>query len=340
MARRRGAGSARSRIGLGDVARLAGVSPITVSRALRQPEKVAPPTRQRVAEAIDATGYVPDLVASSLATNQSRIVAIIVPTIAASIFEDSVQGLSDTLSAAGYQLIIADSGYSKTRESELITALLGRRPDALVLTGIDHAEETRRLLSNSEIPIVEIWDQTASPLDSTVGFSNEAAGFAITAHLIESGYQRIGYFGNREEGRGYRRWTGYRRCLEAHNLGPPVNASLPLQASLVEAGRRFEAMIDNNPSLDAVFCNSDPIAMGALFACQKRGWAVPNRIAIAGFGDFDIASAAVPALTTVRIPRYELGRRAAQLILEQLANENTEPVHLDLGFEIVQRDSS
>ena len=149
MARRRGAGAARARIGLGDVARLAGVSPITVSRAFRQPERVAPPTRQRVAEAIDATGYVPDLVASSLATNQSRIVAIIVPTIAASIFEDSVQGLSDTLSAAGYQLIIADSGYSKTRESELITALLGRRPDALVLTGIDHGPISIRRLGSA-----------------------------------------------------------------------------------------------------------------------------------------------------------------------------------------------
>ena len=340
MSGKRQSTGAQRRSSMADVAELAGVSAITVSRALRQPDKVAPETRRRIDRAIDRLRYVPDLVASSLASQQSRIVAVIVPTIAGSIFEDSVQGMSDRLAAEGYQLIIGDSGYSEAREATLITALLGRRPDALVLTGTRHAPEARRLLGDLEIPVVEIWDEAEQAVDNVVGFSNRDAGYAMAAHLVNAGYRRIAFLGGGTERRSEERRLGYARCLQDRGLGPPAVGVLTAGVGLEDAANGFLELIEAEPELDAVFCASDQVALAALFACQRRGWPVPEKLAIAGFGDFEVAAQAVPALTTIRVPRYEIGQRSAEIILGRLNGEIAEARRLDLGFEVVKREST
>ena len=159
-----------------DVARLVGVSTMTVSRALRRPEQVAPATLRAVQGAIAQLGYLPDSAASALATGRSRIVAAIVPTLMNSVYASTVHGLASVLRRAGYELMIGDSGYDAPTEAALVRSFLGRRVDALVLTGVEHDDATRDLLAQREVPVVEIWDLTAQPIDTVVGFSNVAAG--------------------------------------------------------------------------------------------------------------------------------------------------------------------
>ena len=177
-------------ITLDDVSKLAGVSAITVSRALNTPERVSPKTREKVRLAVERTGYVPNLLAGGLASNRSRLVAALVPTIAGPVFLETIQALTEALAEAGYQLMLGQSGYGNSREDALIDAIVGRRPDGIVLTGIMRSAEGRRRLIASGIPVVETWDLTPTPIDMLVGFSHEKAGAAVAHYLHGKGYRR------------------------------------------------------------------------------------------------------------------------------------------------------
>ena len=222
-------GRATGRATMADVAALSGVSAITVSRALRHPDKVSPETRAKVQAAIETLGYGPDLVAGSLASNQSHIVAAVVPTIGGTIFVDTVKGMSDMLREQGYQLLLGDSGYSLAEEAALVDAFLGRRPDGLILTGVHHEASVRTRLAAARVPVVEVWDVSDQPIDMVVGFSNFRAGYEMTAHLARRGYRRIGFaagltFGDQ---RSTERRAGYRAALEEFGLRPERALEVP-----------------------------------------------------------------------------------------------------------------
>jgi len=337
---RQGRGSGRTR--MADVAALSGVSAITVSRALRDPDKVSPATRARVFAAVEELGYVPDLVAGSLASKQSRIVAAVVPTIGGTIFVDTVKGMSDGLRGEDYQLMLGDSGYSLVEEASLVDAFLGRRPDGLVLTGVHHEERVRRRLRAAGLPVVETWDLNPAPIDMVVGFSNYRAGYAMTAHLAARGYCRIGFAAGLSIGdqRSAERRRGYADALRESGLGPERALVVPEAAEFRTGREALAGLLERFPDLDAAFFSSDVLAVGALLECQRRGWPVPDRIAIAGFGDFGIAAEMTPALTTVRIPGYEIGHRAAAMLLARLRGAAPDARIIDLGFEIVARASA
>src|SRR3984957_12487794 len=164
---------------LAQVAAHAGVSPITVTRVVRLPALVAEPTRMRVEAAMRALGYVPNLVAGSLASARTNSVGVLVPTIANSIFADTVQGLSDKLEPSGFSVILAQSRYDDRREDRMLAALLSRRPEAIIMVGSPATEDGARLLRNARIPVVETWDLPASPIDAVAGFDNFKAGVAV-----------------------------------------------------------------------------------------------------------------------------------------------------------------
>ncbi|MEO8754480.1 MAG: LacI family DNA-binding transcriptional regulator, partial [Casimicrobiaceae bacterium] len=180
-----------------DVATIAGVSVITVSRVLREPERVAEQTRRRVLEAIAAVGYVPNLVAGSLKSRRSGVVAAVIPSVTHSIVADVVRGMSEVLEDEGLHLLLADSGFSPGEEEALVTAFLARRPDAMYLTGTTHTAATRRMLKAARIPVVETGNLTADPIDMVVGYSNFAAAQAMTTELLARGRHAIGYIGQR-----------------------------------------------------------------------------------------------------------------------------------------------
>ncbi|WP_449406259.1 LacI family DNA-binding transcriptional regulator [Massilia phosphatilytica] len=202
-----------------DVARVAGVAPITVSRVLDSPEKVSPDLVQKVRAAIERTGYVPNLLAGSLASTKSRMIAAILPTIAGSVFLDMIQSLTETLAGAGYQLILGQAGYVNSREDELLEAIIGRRPDGIVLAGIMRSAQGRRRLQASAIPLVETWDLTPTPADMLVGFSHEDAGQAVAEFLYQRGRRRVAVISASDE-RAQRRNSAFAQAAVRHMRKP------------------------------------------------------------------------------------------------------------------------
>lgn len=326
---------------MADVAKIADVSMITVSRALRTPERVAPETRSRIEAAMAQVGYVPDLVAASLASRRSRVVAVVVPTIGSSIFSDTIEGMASLLRSRGYQLIIGEGSYDTEDSESVIAALLGRRPDGLILTGSRHAKRARRMIADARIPVVEMWELPPKPIDSAVGFSNRAAVRAIAARLVEAGYRNVAFIGPSEgDARATQRRQGYADAM-VRNGRTPVFIETPRPPSQMEHGAAAVARVArDHPEIDAACFTSDVLAIGALFQCQRLGWEVPGRFAIAGFGDFEIAAAATPALTTVSVPRYRIGEEAARLILGRIDGEIPAGQAVDLGFEVIWREST
>jgi LacI family gluconate utilization system Gnt-I transcriptional repressor len=322
-----------------DVARAAGVSHITVSRVINTPEKVAPETRERVQAFIASMDYIPNLLAGGLSSRRTGVIAAIVPTIGHSIFAETVNGLSEKLSSNGYQLLLGQTDYSEANETALVETFIGRRVDGIVLTGVEHSARTRQRLQTAGIAVVETWDLTRNPIDMLVGFSNLGAGRAIGKYLYTRGYRHFAFAGG-PDARAMARFRGYAQALKQLGAEPPVKITVPL-GPFFKAGRDALAQIRReNPKTDAIFFSNDVIAAGAIMECNRIGIRVPEQIAIAGFANLEIASELSPPLTTVQVGAYEIGKKAAQLLLSTLAGHPVEHAVCDLGFTIVSRDSA
>jgi LacI family transcriptional regulator, gluconate utilization system Gnt-I transcriptional repressor len=325
-----------------DVAAAAGVSPITVSRVLRTPALVAEATRLKVERAVDRLGYVPNLAAGTLASRRSRLVALIVPTLRSSVYATTIQGLSDGLSRAGYHLMVGYAPYSAAEELKVLRAFIGRQPDGLVLTGVEHAPELRRLLRKRPLPTVEIWDLGPDPIDVAVGFDNEAAGAAVAEHLARRGVRRPAVLMTHpeREHRARKRLAGFTRRAAELRLPAPAHAFIEdgLDTAAAEAG--FAALTAREPGIDGLFCVNDALAIAALMQARRQGLSVPRDVAVVGFGDFDLAAHVEPRLTTVRVPGLEIGRRAAERILARIEGTDEGPATEDLGFELIVRGSA
>jgi LacI family gluconate utilization system Gnt-I transcriptional repressor len=329
-------------MGVRQVALLAGVSPITVSRALAEPGRVSLKTRERVAAAVEATGYIPNRVAGSLSSNRTRIIAAIVPTLRNSIPADFIDGMTAVLRARGYQLLLGSSGFSVAEEESLVLEFLARRVDGIYLTGATHSPRTREVLQRLALPTVEVACLPPEPIDMAVGFSNEAAVFAMTSHMASRGYRRIAFFSGplHDNERQIWRLDGYRRAVAMLGLDadPALIAEMPMD--LAGTAAALDGLWRRRPDVDALVCSSDILALGAIFECQRRGVAIPGQLAISGFEDMEIASFVRPTLTTVRISRHEIGARAAEMLLDRIDGKAVQQPVVDLGYEIVQRETS
>ena len=323
---------------LTDVARLAGVSPITVSRVVNRPGLVSPDTAAHVQDVIERTGYVPNLLAGGLASKRSRLVAALVPSITNGIFVEAVQAFTDRLWDAGYQVLLGLSGYPATREDALVAAVLSRRPDALYLTGINHSAATRKLLLNARIPVVETWDMTPTPIDMLVGFSHEAVGQAVARHLLARGHRAFGLVWA-DDARALARQRGFMREVSGAP-GVRVDVATVPAPSTLTLGRQGLATLLARGTPTAVFCSSDLLAHGALEEARARGVAVPSGLALMGFGDLEFAEHTYPALSTVHVDRASIGRRAAELVLARIDGIAQGPSVIDVGFVIVDRGTT
>jgi LacI family gluconate utilization system Gnt-I transcriptional repressor len=316
---------------LADVAARAGVSAITVSRALRTPDKLKPATRERVAVAMRELGYVPNLVAGALASARSRAIAALVPTIGNSIFASTVEGLSAELEPRGYAIILAQSGYDTAREERVLMELLSRRPEALAIVGAPATDAAAALLRRAAIPVVELWDLPDRPIDAAVGFDNRAAGAAVAAHFATTGRRRLGFIGGPDR-RAVLRWEGFAAAAASAGVAPPRRVVLGHPATADRAAACSDELAHY---VDAVFTSTDVYALGFLSGLRRLGLRVPADVAVAGLGDLEIARHAVPALSSVRIDGSRIGRHAAQLMLGRAG-----PRRIDVGFTLVRRESS
>lgn len=333
------------RVTLQDVARLAEVTSITVSRFLREPAVVAAPTAERIRAALAQTGYVPHKQAGQLASGHSNMIAAIVPNLANSIFAETVQGLADALQRAGYELLLASTNYSLEREEEQIRAVLGWHPSALAVTGRSRSAASVAMLRAAQaagMPIVELWDRHDGDDDgfAQVGFDHEAVGRAMAEHLLARGHRRLAYVDSAvaEDFRAHERGTGF--VAAARAAGARVERFTAAAGDPFDAGRRAIDTLTAaaKPASAAAFAN-DHLACGALLEAAERGIDVPRQLAMLGFGDFGLGRQLRPALSTVRPPRYEIGAEAGRMLIEALA-EGGALAHRSLGWTLIERQST
>jgi LacI family transcriptional regulator, gluconate utilization system Gnt-I transcriptional repressor len=336
--RSRGTGHVR----IEDVARSAQVSAQTVSRFFRDPALVSETTAEKIRLSVASVGYVPNLVAGSLASNRSRIIAILVPTIANPVHASPVQGLADAVRKQGYQVLVGTTDYDRDIEHALVEAFLGRRVDGIVLTGAVLREDTDRLLRRTNIPTVQIWELPDNPIGMAVGHSNTGIGRTMAQHLLSRGYSRLAVVGHaaRTDTRSAARVAGFNEVVRAAGLPEPVLIEVERPNALAQTPKLLERLLAHRPKLQGVFCVTDQIAIGLILASQRAGVSVPKRLAIAGVTDSDLAALVTPALTTVRIPRYELGHTAGTMLLARLSGQWPTPAVADLGFELIVREST
>jgi LacI family gluconate utilization system Gnt-I transcriptional repressor len=333
------------RVTMMDVAKLAQVSPSTVSLYLRKPAAVSPAAGQEIARAISALGYVPNLVAGGLAAASSKVVSVIVPSIRNAFFAETVSTLQSELAAEGFQVILGHSEYGEEQEEALVRTALAWAPAAVVLTGLSHSAETRKLLQASGIPVVEMWEIGGKPINMAVGFSHPQVGASAARHLLSKGRRSIAFLGARmqEDHRAAKRASGFAEETKRAAKHATCDIINHPGAATVEAGSLLlNRALQQLPDLDGIACSNDLIALGAIFECQRQGIAVPERIAVVGFGDLDFSASCIPSLTTIRPSGDLIGKEVARLILAGIHGENPAGASriIDTGHVLVERRST
>jgi LacI family gluconate utilization system Gnt-I transcriptional repressor len=252
-----------------------------------------------------------------------------------------LRGVYDASEGGRYSVQLANTRYSNLQEERLLRIFHGQKPAGLIVTGINQTPESRQVMRSMNCPIVQVMEIGPDPIDMIVGFSHSDAAFAAVSHLIERGYKRIGFLGARMDPRGQRRFDGYRDAMKAASLFNQRFVITTLSPSTVPLGGvLLSDLVTKAPDIDAVFCINDDIALGALFECQRRQIAVPEQLAIVGFNDLEFMASAVPSLTSVRTNRYEMGRKAIEMLTAAMDGNPSQDRVADLGFEIVVRESS
>jgi LacI family gluconate utilization system Gnt-I transcriptional repressor len=330
-----------------DVAERAGVSAMTVSRALKADGAVSEKTRQRILAAVEELGYVLDQTAGTLSSKRSGFVAALIPSLNNSNFSDTAQGMERALQESGLQLLLGATDYEQEKEERLVEAMLRRRPEGIIVTGGDHSPKLRRLLQSAGVPVVETWDLPGKPIEHVVGFSNAEAMQALVERLHALGYREIGFIGGASprDSRGTARRRGYEAAVTA--LGLPrdrVIAFGETPITMEHGSAAMTQMMRQWPKVDAVICVSDLSAFGALMECQRRGWAVPDRVAIAGFGDFEVARCCHPRITTISVDPIGIGMAAGALLWRSIAaaraGARLPPEVRRMPYAIIERETT
>lgn len=315
-----------------DVAREAGVSPITVSRTLSNPEKVREETRKKVEAAVAKTGYVLNRFASSLRSGRSTIISMFVSNLANAHFANAIQGCADAFEGSRYHLLLAQTGYADVAQKDILDEVLPFRPAAMIFTGPVESESVREHLRAMDMPVMELFEYIADPVDMLVGFSSFDGGRLLGQHFRDRGFRKIAYAG-RTSNPSSNALDGF-----IDGLGREPDLVLPLAGRLMisDGMAAFEAVIQQLPDVDAVQFAGDVLAVGAILQARKMGIDIPGRVAIAGYGDLDFSSHVTPSLTTIHVSSYQMGLAAGQMLLKRLNKEETgervvmTPIHIEL----------
>ncbi len=334
-------GRIAGRITLDDVAAQAGVSAVTVSRVLRKPEMVTPELRDRVRAAVKQLGYIPNQLASALASARTARIGVIVPSLTNGVFNEYLRALHDVFVPADIQVLVMNTQYMPGREEKAILNVLGQFPEAIVLAGVGQTPLAKRSLRQAGIPVVQTMELTDTPIDINIGLSQRLAGYAATRHLLDLGHRRIGQLSAPIDSRSQTRVDGYHAALAEFDCTPMVVAvDLPSKVSL--GGHLLTELLGRWPEVTAVFCGNDNLALGALFECQRRGIRVPDDLSIIGFNDLEGSDCACPSISSIATPRYGMARLAGEMILDIIRGTGKRPKQLqfDLGFQLIVREST
>jgi LacI family gluconate utilization system Gnt-I transcriptional repressor len=329
------------RVTLADVAKAAGVSPITASRALRRERGVADALVEKVQAAAGALGYVPDPAARALASSRSSHVAVLVPLLTNRLFVDLLEAVQSVLLPSGFQSLIGVTHYDALEEEQLLRSYLAHRPAGLIVTGFERSEAGSQLVAGSGLPCVHVMEMSTRDDVYCVGFSQQAAGAAITRHLLARGRRRIAFVGAQLDARVMQRLQGYREALAEAGLHDDALEWLDARrSSMALGGELFAALRTRHPDVDAIFFCNDDLAQGGLLAALRLGVAVPQTVSVAGFNDLEGSDQMLPPLTTVRTPRAQIGAQAASMLLALMRGDPWVPRQVDTGYELLVRGST
>lgn len=322
------------RISLQDIATLAGVTKMTVSRYIRSPKKVAKETGERIAQIMEEINYIPNRAPAMLLNAQSYTLGVLIPSFQNQLFADILAGIESVTSDHNYQTLIANYNYDRESEEESVINLLSYNIDGIILSEKYHTLRTVKFLRSAAIPIIELMDIQGDRLDMEVGFDNRQAAFDMVSTMLDKRQRRkILYLGSKDDIRDEQRFRGYcdamtRRGLTPLRVNPKAISSIRLGMQLMR-----DALIAH-PDLDGVFCTNDDIAMGALLFCRERDLSVPEQVSIAGFHGLEMGRQMIPSLASVIAPRFDIGRMAAQMLLSKIKNNDHNHNTIDLGYQI------
>lgn len=329
-------------ITLRDVAALAKVSEVTVSRILRNKGYISAESRARVMAAIREVGYRPNRLAGTLASaTQSNLVGVVIPSLSNIVFPEVLSGINAACGVAGLQPLVGVTNYDPTVEERLVDSLLAWQPTALLLAGFDHTDTTRRLLQQSRLRVAELMDIDATPVDVAVGLSHCSAGKDTARHLVGRGYRRFGYVGHdwHADVRARHRYDGLCQALAEAGLSV-VDQVVFEGPSSVAAGRSsLAALLERTPDLDAVVFSNDDMAIGGVFHCMAAGIELRQQLAIFGFNGLGIGQALPKALSTIRSNRFLMGRLAIETILQHV-DRPAQPIVIDSGYELIEGETA
>ncbi|MCI7480060.1 gluconate operon transcriptional repressor GntR [[Pasteurella] aerogenes] len=318
---------------LQDIATHLGITKMTVSRYLRNPNTVAASTRQKIAMAIEEFGYIPNRAPDILSNAKSRAIGVLVPSLTNQVFADVIKGIEMITDNAGYQTMLAHYGYSESKEEQRIESLLSYNVDGLILSENHHTERTRKMLEIANIPVIEIMDCSEVGIQQAIGFDNVSAAQSMVETMINRGYRHIVYFSARMDKRTKLKMQGYEQAMKRHGLEPhSLITEVPSSFSL--GSEQLRQTLEKYPETNGIFCTNDDLAIGAIFECQRLGIRIPQEMAIAGFHGHDVGQSMTPQLATVVTPRLEIGQRAAQELLDRLNDLPQTSSLINLGYQI------
>ena len=324
-----------------DVARLAGVSTATVSRALNAPEQVDVDTRRLVTEAVAKLRYVPHGAARALRSHRSRMVAAVVPSFSYALYARTTSAMQTVLDARGYSMVLAEHHYDLQEELRITEKLLGRGVDAVAFVGLHHAAALFALLADYGRPYVLTWGVDPMRQHPSVGFDNWAATFEMTRHLVGLGHRRFGLLSAPTDGndRATERGAGMRAALSQAGLTLDERNVRYGPIDLAAAAEMMQQILEAQNRPSAVVCTNDVFAVGAMMASRSAGVAIPDEISITGVDNTDLGATQTPGLTSIRTPIVEVGRAAAEQMVARLEGK-PHSSFATLPFELVFRGST
>lgn len=323
---------------LEDVATAAEVSSATVSRFLNNPSVVADATAERIRAAIAATGYVTNMNAGALAGSRSRLIAALVPDIAQSIFNDTVEAMIDELASDGHSVVLALTRPDNRRLEAEINMALARRVDAIILTGIVTDPETRRRLKANPVTVIETWGLPDDPIDIAVGFSHNAVGADLAKFLRARGYRRPHLVVPRSA-RSEQRAIGFAERWTQEGGEAPTRLDVNAPSHFGQGRLSYRALADLPQRPDVVVCGSDWIAQGLIVEAQAAGIRVPDQLAVTGFGNLRLAGDMRPTITSIDVDGTRIAREAIRILRARAAGQPVE-TRVDVGFRIIARESA
>lgn len=328
----------KARPTLQDIADRVGITKMTVSRYMRNPESVSAKTRDKIAEVVQELGYIQNRAPAMLSKSSSKAIGVLLPSLSNQVFASFAQGIEAVTNANGYEILIAHFSYDEEIEERKIASLLSYQVDGLILTGSSHTERTLQMIKTAGVPVVEAMELPSNPVDMVVGLDHIHASYTAVKTMLDKGKRHIAYFGARLDTRTKLRMEGYDKAMEEAGL-PKYHILTHEHSSFTLGGELLSRALAECPELDGVFCTNDDIAIGTILACNERGIEVPQRISVVGYNALDIGQAITPRLTSIYTPRYQIGEKSAELLLQALDGKRSERNVFDMGFTISRGES-